>query len=101
MRSHRSAGMPMPIASSVSERRSFWALVGAVLLLAGVGVSAYRSQSVVMAANALRGHTREVLQDIEALQGFLVDVETSERGYVITGEEEYLQPYEHGAVGAP
>jgi hypothetical protein len=55
---------------------------------------------VAAKANALRGHTREVLQDIEALQGALVDVETSERGYVITGEEEYLQPYEHGAASA-
>ncbi len=32
----------------------------------------------------------------DCLSEHLVDVETGERGYIITGNEAYLEPYEHG-----
>jgi CheY-like chemotaxis protein/signal transduction histidine kinase len=39
-------------------------------------------------------HTYEVLQHIEFLWGKLRDAEAGQRGFVVTGNEEYLDPYE-------
>src|SRR5437588_5297894 len=44
-------------------------------------------------------HTHEVLSSLELLLAAATDSETAERGYVITGDESYLEPYrEAGAV---
>ena len=38
-------------------------------------------------------HTHEVLTELTSLMSSLQDVETGQRGYIITGEESYLGPY--------
>jgi PAS domain S-box-containing protein len=42
-------------------------------------------------------HTHEVLGGLEALLAAATDSETAERGYVITGDESYLEPYRQAA----
>jgi PAS domain S-box-containing protein len=42
-------------------------------------------------------HTHQVLEQLDAVLVDLVNAETGERGYVIAGEESYLEPYE-GAI---
>ena len=44
-------------------------------------------------------HDLEVLKNAEELQKFVVDAETGQRGFVITGEEEFLEPYYSGIEG--
>lgn len=39
-------------------------------------------------------HATEVIRAVEVLRGHLVDAETGERGYIITGLPEYLMPYQ-------
>ena len=39
-------------------------------------------------------HTHEVLDALEQLISTLKDAETGQRGYLITGEPRYLDPYE-------
>jgi CheY-like chemotaxis protein len=39
-------------------------------------------------------HTREVSQRLEELQSVFQDAETGQRGYMLTGVERYLEPYE-------
>src|SRR5664279_1471329 len=41
----------------------------------------------------LNMHTYEVLQNQEQILSLLMDAETGQRGYIITGEERYLEPY--------
>ena len=43
-------------------------------------------------------HTREVISHLESLLASSNDSETAERGYVITGDESYLEPYRHSAA---
>jgi methyl-accepting chemotaxis protein len=43
-------------------------------------------------------HTREVLERAQLLATKLVDAETGERGYLLTGDDTYLEPY-RAAVG--
>jgi len=69
------------------------ALAFAILLL--VAVLSY--SSLVRSADDRRWvtHTRLVLEGLDALQLDLINAETGQRGYIITGEESYLQPYNH------
>jgi PAS domain S-box-containing protein len=43
-------------------------------------------------------HTHEVLRSLELLLATVTDSETAERGYVITGDERYLEPYRQAAM---
>lgn len=43
-------------------------------------------------------HTYQVINELEVLLSSLKDAETGERGYIITGKDEYLQPYEKARV---
>ena len=38
-------------------------------------------------------HTHEVISEARELSKLIVDLETGERGYVITGEDHFLEPY--------
>ena len=39
------------------------------------------------------------LKELESILKQLVDAETGQRGFIVTGEERYLDPYETGIVG--
>jgi methyl-accepting chemotaxis protein len=71
-------------------------LIGFVLgpvILAIIGWIVYGStQSLVEALNQ-RDHTYQVLQQSEAIGKLLVDAETGQRGFLITGTDSYLDPY--------
>ncbi len=66
--------------------------VAALVLLAIVGVS-YREWSRFSRANAEAGRTREILDSVDALLASLTDAETGQRGFLLTGENRYLEPY--------
>ena len=69
----------------------------ALACLAIVGVVSYLS---VVRLNEDAGwveHTHEVLSRLELLLAAVTDSETAERGYVITGDESYLEPYRNSA----
>ncbi|HEV8060018.1 MAG TPA: CHASE3 domain-containing protein [Gemmataceae bacterium] len=55
--------------------------------------------STLAATNRLTVHTHEVLTQIGETLSLLKDAETGQRGYLITGEATYLQPYENAAGG--
>jgi diguanylate cyclase (GGDEF)-like protein len=40
--------------------------------------------------------SNQILDVIHRLSEHIVDVETGERGYIITGSEDFLEPYKHG-----
>ena len=70
----------------------------ALALLICVGVLSY--WSVVQNANERQwvNHTHLVIEKLDALSANLIDAETGERGYLLTGKESYLEPYD-GAAG--
>ena len=76
-----------------------WSIIG---LLVGVGfflVTAYAAYSNVigMRENEARiRNTHEVLTALDELLIATLNVESGQRGFVITGEEEYLEPYRAG-----
>jgi PAS domain S-box-containing protein len=65
----------------------------AILLLAWVGWRAYRDSLESRTSARWVTHTYRVLENLHALVSSLQDAERGQRGYVISGKDEYLQPY--------
>jgi methyl-accepting chemotaxis protein len=71
------------------------------LLLVGIGVVAYRSISSLTSTNHSVTHTQQVLEHIAEVVSLLKDAETGQRGFVITSDEIYLEPYQAGIDRLP
>jgi methyl-accepting chemotaxis protein len=66
------------------------------VLLAAIGFGAYRSIESLTRTSYAVAHTHAVLEHIAALLGAMENAETGQRGFVITGDEAYLEPYQQG-----
>src|SRR5688572_12828211 len=65
-----------------------------LLVFAIVGAGSSWSITQLIGASDARKHTVELLAILEATLSSLKDTETCERGYVLTGEERYLETYQ-------
>src|SRR6478735_3750528 len=65
----------------------------AVLTLLVIGISGYRSTAHLIENDRWVSHTHEVRTTLADLTSFLKDAETGQRGFVITGDEAFLEPY--------
>jgi CHASE3 domain sensor protein len=67
------------------------------LFFLGVGgvVSLWVSTELERTASRV-AHTYEVIDKLETLLSGLQDAETGQRGYLLTGQENYLEPYNSG-----
>jgi len=68
-----------------------FALMLAILFVVGI-VSYRNTRKLVRDSNAV-AHSHEILDELDATLSAMKDVEAGQRGYVITGEDEYLEPY--------
>ena len=65
----------------------------ALVIMAVLSTVAYNNISNLTSTASQVEHTHEVLGELEAVLGWLKDAETGQRGYVITREDRYLEPY--------
>jgi CHASE3 domain sensor protein len=65
----------------------------ALLILIVIGVVAYKSTTVLIENSRWVVHTDEVMVNLERLFSMLQDAETGQRGFLLTGAERYLAPY--------
>jgi PAS domain S-box-containing protein len=65
----------------------------ALLLIALVGFIAFQNSRNFIETNQLVIHTREVRQELETTLSTILDAETGQRGYLLTSDEGYLDPY--------
>jgi methyl-accepting chemotaxis protein len=63
-----------------------------------VGIVSYRNQQAQTEHARLVAHTHEVIVTLTRLFSGIQDAETSQRGYVITGDESFLAPYTGGVA---
>jgi methyl-accepting chemotaxis protein len=68
--------------------------VVALLIMLAIGVVSYRSTNVLINNASWVTHTYQVLDNLEGVLSLMKDAETGQRGYIITGEETYLEPYQ-------
>lgn len=83
------------------NRLASLALWSAALLL---GVAFCASVASLRASASVRagvGQSRIALQHIDTLREALLDAETGQRGYLLTGQTDYLTPYHRGVTAVP
>jgi methyl-accepting chemotaxis protein len=68
----------------------------ALLFLLIIGAVSYSNTSDLMTARAIARHSLEVEKAIGEVKTGLIDMETGERGYLLTGDESFLDPYQSG-----
>jgi methyl-accepting chemotaxis protein len=68
-----------------------------VILIAIAAVS-YTSTAKFMDSAGWVAHTYEVLDNLAGFMAAMKDAETGQRGYVITGQDRYLDPYRNAAA---
>jgi PAS domain S-box-containing protein len=64
-----------------------------LLITSAVGIQSYRQVKRLNDANIWVVHTHEVSEKLEHVLSVLKDAETGQRGFLLTGEERYLEPY--------
>jgi PAS domain S-box-containing protein len=81
-----------------SLTRQITAGIGIALgLLIFNAATSYRNTLKLVENEAWVSHTHRVLTELEATLSTVKDAETGQRGYLLTGEERYLEPY-HSAI---
>jgi PAS domain S-box-containing protein len=82
------------------ETEKRWILAGFIVsafILAFVGWESYRGTIRTAEAADARKHSFEIQLGLDGVAARLVDAETGQRGYLLTGDQAYLEPY-HGAI---
>ncbi len=64
-----------------------------LMLIVGIGIVSYRNLDNVYTAAESRGSTYKILNNLEEIISVLSRAEESQRSFLITGEEHYLQPF--------
>jgi len=65
----------------------------ALAILVAIGAASYQSTTKLTETAEWVAHTHQVLEKLEAVLSGMKDAETGQRGYIITGEERYLEPF--------
>lgn len=79
-------------------------IAGALLVLAvfvGSAVLTYSYTRALIADQEWVQHTRNVLARIDSVQALISDAESAHRGYLLTGDARYLQPYDAAIKALP
>ena len=79
--------------SSKTDYRIVASLVGATLLLASVVVLSFWAFRQIEESTAARLHTYTLISGANAVLSAMKDAETGQRGYSLTGDEDFLKPY--------
>ncbi|HWQ93601.1 MAG TPA: CHASE3 domain-containing protein, partial [Clostridia bacterium] len=69
------------------------AFVLALVVMAGLSWQWYRNRIALIESDRWENHTYTVMVQLEELLLILTGAETEQRDFIITGSEEYLQPY--------
>ena len=65
----------------------------ALSILIAIGWISYQSFTAMTEADRQEDRSDMVIQGLDRLRSAVTDVETGQRGFIITGEERYLEPY--------
>ncbi|MES2809938.1 MAG: CHASE3 domain-containing protein, partial [Bacteroidota bacterium] len=79
------------------NRNLQWGYGFSIIMLILVGFISYRTVEALLDSNTAVTHSSLVIQKIEKTLSVMKDAETGQRGYLLTGRDLYLEPY-NGAV---
>ena len=72
---------------------AFSAIIVIICMLAG---AAYHSTQTALEHAKMVAHTYEVLAGAHAIEKLVIDMDTGSRGFVLTGQEKFLEPFTKG-----
>jgi len=75
--------------------------VVAVAAVAFIALLTYRSLQTRSVAAGRVTHTLQVMDQLQTILSLAKDAETGQRGYLLTGEEPYLEPFSHAKAQIP
>lgn len=87
--------MPIDTPSPAQQKLVFWL---AVLLIGAVSTLSFLSTNRLVALEERAAESQGALLELNKLVSSLKDVETGARGFIITGDERYLEPFREGPV---
>jgi PAS domain S-box-containing protein len=82
----------------IQNTKIFSSFAVVLLVVGALGIASYINTQSLIRNNDLVFHTHEVLEDLGIILSLITDAETGQRGFVLTGQEQYLNPY-HQAIG--
>lgn len=88
-------------AQKILRRRLLRAIalpIGLLLLLSAISIWQITG---LLAAIGWVDHTDQVISQSNQVQKLLLDMETGNRGYLLTGEDTFLEPYQQGSAQIP
>jgi CHASE3 domain sensor protein len=86
--------------TSLSNRKTQFACGSAILAILAVGAISYRGMVVSSESDRWAGHTLEVIGNLEDLLFEIRGIESSYRGFVLTGKESDLESYRASILSA-
>src|ERR1700722_8871836 len=90
--------MPRSTALQAGTDPLIWlGLIAAIIFFFATGAVAYFNFQTLKADSALVVHSGDTLTALEDVLSTVKDAETGQRGYLLTGNESYLQPYSAAA----
>jgi CHASE3 domain sensor protein len=75
------------------NRKILIGFIACALILVGVAIFSYKNSAKFIASNVWVDHTNQVLSEFNQILVFTINAETGTRGYVITGDENSLEPF--------
>ncbi|MCD0280660.1 GGDEF domain-containing protein [Xanthomonas melonis] len=87
--------------SFASRRRNRLALIFSALIFVVIGIGIFVGARRSLADAALVSHTHEVIGRVDEIQARLLDAESAQRGFLLTGNEAYLLDYQTSVERLP
>ena len=80
---------------------SKFALIFSALVFVAIGVGVFVGAQRFIADARLVAHTHEVISRVDEIQSMVLDAESAERGYLLTGSQAYLLDYQMSVERLP
>lgn len=90
---------PPPAQKRAGNLPLYVGFAAAVIFFIGSGAIAVKNTLALRGGSKLVERTHSVITSLENLQSLVKDAETGQRGFLITGDERYLQPYHAAKTG--
>jgi PAS domain S-box-containing protein len=84
----------------LQKRALLWSVLGLGMLVL-IGLIAAWTLRQIRISDSWVDHTREVIRNTEEILANLKDAESAQRGYILTGQETYLETYQTAAAKLP
>ncbi len=87
--------------SPIEQKRTLLSFTIATLLLVGIGALSHWHAREIQLITTSRASARQIKFQIEALISLMKDAETGQRGFLLTRQDSYLEPYQEAIKELP